>query len=104
MTRLAFLMQLKPGQDQEYQRRHNPIWPELRDTLRDHGAHNYSIFLDPRNGQLFACVEVESIERWEQIAQTDICRKWWAHMADIMETNEDNSPQATPLPEVFHMD
>ena len=33
-----------------------------------------------------------------------IMKKWWAYMADIMDTNPDQSPATTPLVEVFHMD
>ncbi|HEX8552284.1 MAG TPA: L-rhamnose mutarotase [Abditibacteriaceae bacterium] len=103
MIRKAFVMNLNPGQKDEYQRRHSPIWPELEATLKAQGAHNYSIFLDEANNRLFAYVEIEDVERWDAIAQTDVCRRWWAAMADIMETNADNSPVAIELEEVFHL-
>lgn len=104
MIRKAFVMKVNEGCEQEYEKRHNPIWPELAQVLKDHGAHNYSIFLDPETRQLFAYVEIEDEERWSKIAETEICRKWWSHMADVMETNPDNSPAARELPEVFHLD
>lgn len=105
MIRKSFLMTLKPGAETEYERRHNPIWPELEQVLRNHGVSNYSIFLDRRNNsQLFAYAEIESEERWRQIAQTDVCRRWWAYMKELMLTNEDNSPQSVELDEVFHLD
>ena len=104
MIRKAFLMALKPGQEDEYERRHNPIWPELQDTLRKHGVRNYSIFLDNEKDQLFAYAEIESEELWNAIAETDECRRWWAYMRDIMPTNEDNSPVSRELKEVFHLD
>lgn len=103
MIRKAFVMTLNPGQEDEYRQRHNPIWPELEATLKEHGAHNYSIFLDRAAGRLFAYVEIEDEERWAAIAQTAICRRWWAAMADIMATNPDNSPVAVELEEVFHL-
>lgn len=105
MIRKSFLMTLKPGCEVEYERRHNPIWSELAHVLSDHGVSNYSIFLDRRtNNSLFAYAEVESEERWQQIAQTEVCRRWWTHMSDLMLTNEDNSPQSIALDEVFHLD
>ncbi len=103
MKRLAHVFKLKPGAKDEYVRRHNPIWKELEDTLKAHGAHNYSIFLDEKRGELFAYVEIEDIGRWKAIARTDVCRRWWEHMKDLMETNPDNSPAANPLEEVFHI-
>lgn len=104
MIRKAFVMSVNAGSEEEYEKRHNPVWRELLDTLKEHGAHNYSIFLHPETRQLFAYVEIEDQERWDAIAQTGICRKWWAHMGDIMPANSDNSPVSTDLREVFHMD
>jgi L-rhamnose mutarotase len=104
MIRKAFLMTLRPGQQEEYARRHNPIWPELQATLRAHGARNYSIFLEPRTDQLFAYVECESDARWAQIAATDVCRRWWHFMRDLMHTHDDDSPVVVELPEVFHLE
>lgn len=104
MFRRAFVMQVHADRHAEYERRHRPIWEELAQTLTDHGVHNYSIFLHAETSQLFAYVELEDEARWQAIAQTDVCRRWWAHMADIMETNPDSSPRAAPLREVFHLD
>jgi L-rhamnose mutarotase len=104
MIRKAFLMTLKPGCQQEYERRHNPIWPELQAALKTHGVHNYSIFLDRITERLFAYAEIESEERWQQIAQIEVCQRWWAHMKDLMLTNDDHSPLSVELDEVFHID
>jgi L-rhamnose mutarotase len=104
MIRKAFLMTLKPGNQEEYEKRHNPIWPELQQLLKDHGVHNYSIFLDRATERLFAYAEVESEQLWEEIADTEVCRRWWSHMQDLMLTNPDDSPVAMPLDEVFHLD
>jgi len=97
-------MRVNPGQEAEYARRHQPIWPELEDTFREHGVLSYSIFLDPGSLQLFAYLEVESEEKWDLISQTAICRKWWAYMKDLMPCHPDNSPVACEMREVFHID
>jgi L-rhamnose mutarotase len=102
--RKAFRMSVHPGRHGEYERRHAPIWPELEAVLKAHGAHRYSIFLDETDGSLFGYVEVEDEARWDAIAQTMECRRWWAHMRDLMPTNPDDSPRSTPLREVFHLD
>jgi L-rhamnose mutarotase len=104
MIRKAFLMKLKPGRREEYERRHNPIWPELEEVLREHGVHNYSIFHKPGTERLFAYAEVESEELWQRIAETEACRRWWAYMSELMLTNPDESPVSENLDEVFHLD
>lgn len=104
MIRKAFVMSVNEDAYAEYEKRHNPIWPELEAVLKGHGVSNYSIFLDETSGCLFGYVEVESEERWNAIAATPECRRWWAHMAELMPSREDNRPVSFPLREVFHMD
>lgn len=104
MIRKAFIMSVNPDQHEEYKRRHQPIWKELEDTLIEHGVLNYSIFLDAETNTLFGYAEVEDVTRWEAIADTAICKKWWAHMREIMPSNADNSPVSKELVEVFHME
>ncbi len=104
MVRKAFLMKLKPGMQEEYERRHNPVWPEMAQLLKTHGVGNYSIYLDRQTDNLFAYVELESEQLWEEIARTEVCRRWWEHMEELMLTNDDASPVSIPLTEVFHLD
>ncbi len=104
MLRKAFIMEVNPDQHEEYQRRHNPIWPELEQTLKSHGVHNYSIFLDRESSRLFAYVEVEDEVRWDNIARTEVCQHWWGYMKAIMPSNPDNSPKSKTIMEVFHLD
>ena len=96
-------MRLKAGCQEEYERRHNPIWPELQLVLKSHGVSNYSIFLDRSSDNLFAYAEIESEEQWAAIATTEECRRWWSYMKDLMLTNTDDSPVAVTLDEVFHL-
>lgn len=104
MVRKAFVMGVNPGFEVEYEKRHNPIWPELESVLKAHGVTTYSIFLHSATGQLFAYVEVEDDARWNAVAQTPICRRWWRHMLEIMPTNPDHSPISHELKEVFHLE
>lgn len=103
LIRKAFSFQLKPGCEQEYERRHNPIWPELERLLKKQGAHNYSIFLDPASGRLFGYVEIEDEERWAAINGTDLAGRWGAHMSEVMQIHPDGKPVAQALREVFHL-
>jgi len=104
MIRKAFILSVNKGEEAEYERRHRPIWPELEATLRAHGGRNYSIFLDKETNLLLGYVEIESEERWAAVAQTEICKKWWKYMRDVMPSNPDNSPVAREAREVFHME
>jgi L-rhamnose mutarotase len=97
-------MSVHKDQHAEYARRHNPIWKDLENTLLEHGVRSYSIFLDPTTSELFAYAEIESEERWNAIASTDVCQRWWRHMRDIMPSNPDASPIARDLNEVFHIE
>ena len=104
MIRKAFVMSVHAGSETEYARRHNPIWQELHDVLKKHGAHNYSIFLHPQTRQLFGYVEIEDEARWAAVAQTPVCQRWWKFMGDVMPSNPDHSPVAAEIREVFHID
>lgn len=103
MIRKAFRMSVHPASRHEYIRRHNPIWAELEQMLLAHGVRNYSIYLDEATNDLFACAEIESEERWAAISSTDVCRRWWRHMREVMPSNPDDSPVSRDLTEVFHI-
>ncbi|MFM7100202.1 MAG: L-rhamnose mutarotase [Verrucomicrobiota bacterium] len=103
MIRKAFILSVHPGREAEYEYRHRPIWPELEAVLRQHGVGTYSIFLDPATRQLFAYVEVESEARWQAIADTGVCRRWWASMSPLMPSEADHRPVSRELREVFHL-
>ncbi|CAI1644335.1 L-rhamnose mutarotase [Serratia proteamaculans] len=104
MIRKAFVMQVNPDAHQEYQRRHAPIWPELAQTLKQHGAHHYSIFLDSGRSLLFAVVDIESEARWQAVAATEVCQRWWLSMRELMPSHADNSPVSEVLTEVFYLE
>ena len=97
-------MKLYEGQEKEYKKRHNELWPEMKEMIHEYGGKNYSIFLDKETNILYGYIEIENAELWDESANTEICKKWWAYMADIMETNHDNSPVSINLEEVFHLD
>ena len=104
MVRKGFKMFLYPGMAEEYEKRHNALWDEMKDMIHEYGGRNYSIYLDKETDVLYGYLEVESEEQWAKSADTPINRKWWDYMADIMETNEDNSPVCIDLTPVFHLD
>lgn len=103
MVKHAFKMRLNPGQEAEYRRRHDEIWPELVDLLHQSGASDYSIFLDRETNTLFGVLTRPEDHAMDSLPEHPIMKKWWAYMADIMATNPDDSPVQADLVPVFHM-
>lgn len=104
MARFAFKMYLKPGFRDEYKKRHDEIWPELKALIKSTGVNDYSIFLDEETHTLFAVQKQSGSQSSQDLGQNPVVQKWWAYMADIMETNADNSPVTVPLDEVFYLE
>lgn len=102
MARVGFSMQLKPGNEAEYKRRHNPIWPDLEQLLRQTGIRDYSIYRDGL--KLFGHLEIDDPAALDGLAGQELMRKWWRHMEPLMECNPDASPKVTRLEEVFRLD
>lgn len=103
MQRHAFKMYLNPGQEAEYIRRHDEIWPELVVLLRETGISNYSIHLDRESMVLFGYLERRDDHAMDDLPNHPVMRRWWAYMGDIMRTNPDGSPVAVALDETFFM-
>jgi L-rhamnose mutarotase len=105
MIRKAFLMEVKPGKIDEYEKSHNPIWPELHRVLKEHGLHNYSIFYHEKTGQLVGCVEIEDEDKLKKMAETDVCKKWWLFMKNFLVSESPEAPKAKEeeMREIFYM-
>ena len=103
MYRVAFKMQLFANQKAEYQRRHDEIWPELVELLKQTGISEYSIFLDETTNSLFGVLKAEDPAALDNLPSHAVMQKWWKYMGDIMESNPDNSPVSIPLQEVFYL-
>ncbi|MBR7651681.1 L-rhamnose mutarotase [Brucella oryzae] len=101
--RYAFRMKLNPGMEAEYRRRHDEIWPELVDLLHAAGVSDYAIYLDEETNSLFGVLTRSAGHGMAVLPDHPVMKKWWAHMADIMATNPDNSPVSVDLKPVFHM-
>ena len=100
--RIAFRMNLFPGQAPEYEKRHDEIFPELALALKDAGISDYSIWLDPETHHLFAILTRSDDHTIDRLPDLDIMKRWWKHMADIMETDANNVPTQVPLRRVFY--
>ncbi|MCR4266156.1 L-rhamnose mutarotase [Nitratireductor sp. ZSWI3] len=102
--RIAFRMILDPGQAEEYRKRHEAIWPEMTAALREAGICDYTIWLDPETNHLFATLLRSDDHTMDALPQTEVNRRWWDYMADIMQHDADNAPLVVPLQNVFRMD
>ncbi|MGC1481371.1 MAG: L-rhamnose mutarotase [Chthoniobacterales bacterium] len=104
MIRKAFVMQLLPGFEAEYERRHDELWPEMGAMLREHGVSDYSIFLHAETLQLFGTLLIEDETLFAKVPETEVCQRWWRFMEDVMESHADGTPRATELRRVFHLE
>ena len=100
---VAFRMRLHEGQAEEYRRRHDAIWPELVTLLREAGVVDYRIFLDEETHALFAVLTRRADHGLDALPDHPVMQRWWAMMADIMDTNADASPVQVPLRQVFEL-
>ena len=103
MQKYAFRMQLTPGMEDEYRRRHDAIWPDLVTLLQGAGISDYSIHLDRETGVLFGVLWRTDDNGMDALPGHPVMQRWWAHMADIMASGPDNAPMAVPLVPMFHM-
>lgn len=100
----GFKMKLYDGMEKEYEKRHNELWQDMKDMIHKYGGKNYSIFWDKDTNILFGYIEIEDEEKWNASAETEVCRRWWHFMANVMETNPDESPVSVDLKMMFHLD
>lgn len=102
MIRKAFFMSIAPSAESDYALRHAAVWPELENVFKTHGVTEYSIFLLPGTGYLFAFALIESEELWGAIGKSSECVRWWNYMADLMPINVSGFPEIIELKEVYH--
>ena len=103
MQRVAFKMKLFKGKEEEYKKRHDALWPDLQELLKQTTVSEYSIFLDEETGYLFGVMKVEDAVKLDSLPSHPVMKRWWAYMKDLMESNADNSPVSIPLKEVFYL-
>ncbi len=101
MGHYAWILEVRPGYEEEYKKRHDEIWPEMLAIMKRDGIRNYSIY---RYGlTLFAYLERDAPTPKGQPIDPLVWR-WWEMMAPYMEMNPDFSPVQEALEEMFHAD
>ena len=103
MQRVAFKMKLFKGCEDEYRKRHDEIWDELKELLKRSGINDYSIFLDETTNDLIGYLTIEDAKKLDELPNEPVMKKWWAYMKDLMQTNEDDLPVNIRLKEVFYL-
>ena len=104
MQKIAFVMQLNAGAEAEYRARHDALWPELRDALYQAGVRDYSIHLERETGRLFATLWRSDDHRMDDLPTLPVMKRWWANMADLMQTEPSGAPVQTTLIDMFHLE
>lgn len=103
MIKKAVRMKVYADKHEEYQKRHDTLWPEMEKMLRKYGCLSYTIWLDEETSTLFGYLEIENESKWSKVPETEINQKWWDYMEDVMETHPDNSPVTKDLRKVFEL-
>ncbi len=104
--RVGFILKVKPHMIEEYKRRHQNVWPEMQQALRETGWHNYSLFLR-EDGMLFGYLETPDFEAARAgMELREVNARWQAEMGEFFEQLDGQRPDQgmRPLEEVFHLD
>ena len=88
MAGYAWVLEVRPGYEEDYKKRHDEIWPEMLEALRKAGIRNYNIF---RHGlTLFGYFETDDLAAAQKaIAADPVNARWGAWMGPIMKVEID---------------
>ncbi len=96
MERYAWKARVLPGKIEEYTKRHNEIWPEMKQVLTEAGIRNYSIW--NVGEELFGYYECDSILEAAKVqSESKVVKKWDEYMKDVMVMDKDPVTGAQPL-------
>ena len=104
MIRRSFRMTLKSGKLEEYKKKHDEIWPELSTLLTSLGICNYSIYFDPKDNTLIEYMELTDDNKFDQMEDLEIVKKWNIYMKDLLITKSESDfiPVVSELTSVFY--
>lgn len=93
MEKVVWTGTVYPGKMEVYQKRHDQIWPEMRQALCKAGVQNYTIWSDGK--RLIGYYECEDREQTEARKSADpVFQKWKESMEGVMrlETGQGGLP------------
>ena len=105
MEKYAWKAIVKEGCLEEYCKRHDEIWPEMVELLKESGIRNYTIW--NVGNELFGYYECEKGIKFatETQANSPVVDKWNEYMKDVMIMELDPETGAQPqLIKVFELD
>jgi L-rhamnose mutarotase len=105
MTRICFVLQVKPDRLDEYKERHRSVWPEMKEALTRTGWHNYSLFLRD-DGLLIGYLETPDFDAARAgMAREEVNARWQAQMAGFFEGGDRRraDEQMKPLEQIFFL-
>lgn len=103
MERFCFLMQLREGRGEEYDRRHGEVWPALVAELSAAGVSNYSLFRRADTVVAYAECRPDAATVFGRVGQTDVNRRWSEWFADVIERMVDEEGELLTATEVWHL-
>jgi L-rhamnose mutarotase len=97
-------MEILPGREVEYERRHEQVWPELVAELRSAGVRNYTLFR--RGTQVFAYAECEpdAETAFGKVGETEVNRRWAQWFTDVLAVHTEADGSLVEAKEVWHLD
>jgi L-rhamnose mutarotase len=104
MKRFCFMMELRPGAEEEYVRRHQEVWPELISALQDAGVRNYTLFLRGQQVIAYAECEPDGETAFGKVAETKIDAIWSKWFEDLIGTRVTGSAKPLTAEEIWHLD
>lgn len=104
MQRICFLMDLIPGREDEYQRRHDEIWPELVAELQKAGVRNYTLFRRDTTVIAYAECHPDAATAFGRVGATEVNARWSEWFADVLARLRDENGELIEASEVWHLD
>jgi L-rhamnose mutarotase len=106
VERVCFRLQVRKEHLTEYVRRHQEVWPDMLQALRETGWTNYSLFLDPSDGLLIGYLETPDLEAAKAgMAAREVNARWQADMAPFFKALDGLAPDEgfLRLQEIFYL-
>jgi L-rhamnose mutarotase len=104
MERVCFTFEIRPGTEDEYKKRHDEIWPELVDAIKDAGFVNYSLFRRGTTIVAYAECDPDVATAFAKIGSTDVNTRWAKWFEDVIVSLTDENGELIRLEEVWHLD
>jgi L-rhamnose mutarotase len=104
MERLCYAFELAPGMESEYERRHQEIWPELVQAMKNAGFSNYSLFRRARTVIAYAECDPNASTALDRLDREEVGERWNSYIRSIMTSAADPDGRLLIYDEIWHLD